>query len=655
MRKRSTFAASLATAGLLASAAPALAAELSALRGGDLRAFDSAAPATGLRVTTITGLNIGQRLIGIDARPASPRVLYGMSSDGQLYAVNAITGGTTAIGLRQQGFNTGQIGFDFNPSVDRIRLVTDGQQNFRLNPDTGALAAVDGLLAYAPGDPNFGRDRVIVGAAYTNNVPGGTPTTLYVVDAGNDVLATQGSVNGAPTSPNGGQLFTVGSLGLDTSGAVGFDISRTGEVVASFTNPTSGVTSLYSVNLGTGSATLIGALPDNATYTGLAFTQPSIESLGQTPNSAAIGRLLDRYPGGLPSPELLQFFNAFDRLPSDDDRSAVLASLSPGAFSLLPDLVFQAGELQDVTVRRYLRDVRGGGTDSGGETATIGSDSQIGLFLVGNGRTGSFDGDVDRPRVNYGSTGVVGGADYRFGPTSLIGVFGGYDWGLARLNANSRNSDIETWFAGGYVSLGVGPLYIDAYGSYGQSEFDLRRTIAIGDAFVFGFEAETSSKQYQGGATVGLSFEFAGIEAEPYGGARYINTDIDDFSEGSSLVALTVLGDEVESIQSILGLRLGADIKLGGASLRPSLRGEWRHEFENKDERDLVASFGGTSSGIGEPFAFTTTPLAEDFAAVGAGFTISGDSPISVVVDYSGQIASDRSIHGITGGVRVTF
>ena len=37
-------------------------------------------------------------------------------------------------------------GFDFNPTVDRIRVVSDTGQNLRLNPDTGAVAAVDGAL-----------------------------------------------------------------------------------------------------------------------------------------------------------------------------------------------------------------------------------------------------------------------------------------------------------------------------------------------------------------------------------------------------------------------------------------------------------------------------------------------------------------------------
>jgi hypothetical protein len=36
-------------------------------------------------------------------------------------------------------------GFDFNPTVDRIRLVSDSGQNLRLNPNSGAGATTTTL------------------------------------------------------------------------------------------------------------------------------------------------------------------------------------------------------------------------------------------------------------------------------------------------------------------------------------------------------------------------------------------------------------------------------------------------------------------------------------------------------------------------------
>ena len=42
-------------------------------------------------------------------------------------------------------------------------------------------------------------------------------------------------------------------------------------------------------------------------------------------------------------------------------------------------------------------------------------------------------------------------------------------------------------------------------------------------------------------------------------------------------------------------------------------------------------------------------------ATVGAGFTVAGTGPLSVVFDYNGNIGGDKDIHGISGGLRLTF
>ena len=128
--------------------------------------------------------------------------------------------------------NGGAFGFDFNPTVDRIRVTSDAVENLRLNPDTGTVT-VDVNLN--PGNPN------VVGSAYTNNFAGATTTTLYDIDSNLDILAIQ-------NPPNNGTLNTVGSLGLNTSDLVGFDISQQNPTAyASLT--VGGISAFYTINL----------------------------------------------------------------------------------------------------------------------------------------------------------------------------------------------------------------------------------------------------------------------------------------------------------------------------------------------------------------------------------------------------------------------
>jgi hypothetical protein len=211
---------------------------------------------------TLTGLVPGERMVGIDFRPATGR-LYGVGSTSQLYVINHYTGAAERVGAPfAPALNGTEFGVDFNPTVDRIRVVSDADQNLRVNPDTGAVAAVDLTLNYAPTDLNVGIHPNVVAAAYTNNDTNpATGTTLYDIDSNLDVLATQ-------NPPNNGVLNTIGPLGVDAGAVVGFDILTT----TSAGGPPSNValaalqplgsfgTRLFSVNLTTGRVRDQGAI-----------------------------------------------------------------------------------------------------------------------------------------------------------------------------------------------------------------------------------------------------------------------------------------------------------------------------------------------------------------------------------------------------------
>lgn len=220
----------------------------------------------------IPGLQAGEFLVAIDFRPVATNsaaaafngVLYGLSGSNRLYTINTTSGAATQVGSTGAfALNGNAFGIDFNPVPDRLRVVSELEQNIRLNPNDGTLTATDTDLAYASGDPNVGINPNVVGAAYTNNFGGATATTLYGIDSGRDVVVRQGGVNGIP-SPNGGQLTTVGALGANTFDEVGFDISGlSGVAYASLTTrlgPLDTSSDLYTINLNTGAATLVGSI-----------------------------------------------------------------------------------------------------------------------------------------------------------------------------------------------------------------------------------------------------------------------------------------------------------------------------------------------------------------------------------------------------------
>lgn len=227
---------------------------------GGLFSFNLSSPGS---VTSIG--NLGFTPAAIDFRPGTS-TLYAVSIDagtgqGSLFTVNTTSGAATLVG---SGFNAagligaGPIGFDFNPTTLqtdgslRIRLVDGDGSNFRLNSDTGGIGVTDTAINGVEG-------AVIAGSAYTNSdlavMAGAGTTALYYIDSASDALLLS-------SNPNGGVVGKVGDgLGVAIGEKIGFDIySGASAEIGYILDPTCNAATLYSVDLGTGVATLIGSV-----------------------------------------------------------------------------------------------------------------------------------------------------------------------------------------------------------------------------------------------------------------------------------------------------------------------------------------------------------------------------------------------------------
>jgi len=221
-------------------------------------------PSVALSSVSISGLQAGEILVGIDERPATGE-LYGIGSSNRVYRLNVDTGAATAVGAAPFATALSGIhfGMDFNPTVDRIRLVSRDGQNLRIHPDTGAVASVDMPLKYSTttGDVNQTKQAMVVAAGYTNNFAGATTTVLYDLDLGTpDTFAAGFLVKQIP--PNDGILNTVGSVGIAFARSAALDIAADNTAYASLDdrNDTFGAM-LYTMDLATGTPTLRGAFP----------------------------------------------------------------------------------------------------------------------------------------------------------------------------------------------------------------------------------------------------------------------------------------------------------------------------------------------------------------------------------------------------------
>ena len=242
--------------------------------GGAIFSFNSASPNTISGLALVTGIG-SDTLVDIDFYPVNG-ALFGFAASGNLYRIDPFTGAAVLDVTPSTSMGTVQHA-DFNPMADRARILSAGNANFRITPSTQTAGpsampgqvTPDGNFAFASGSgtgtPN------LFGAAYSNNFDGTSLTSLYTIDANFLYLNSGG--------PQFSTLNRVGALGLTLGGFNGFDISQSSGLAFLTDND-----NLYTVDLSTGAATLVGTIggalgADTISIASQAVPEPSTYAL----------------------------------------------------------------------------------------------------------------------------------------------------------------------------------------------------------------------------------------------------------------------------------------------------------------------------------------------------------------------------------------
>jgi hypothetical protein len=398
-----------------------------ALSNNSLIVFDTANPAAAAAPVAVTGINAGDNLVAIDFRPQNG-FLYGIGFGSvaggvHLYSISYRTGQATQIGLPAT-FDTPIVGtnfgLDFNPTVDRVRVVTDAGQNFRLNPNTGEAVDGNGGVAGIQMDGAIsGATMTVDGTAYTNNQQNATVTTLYTLSAATDQLFIQNPPNnGTQTVPVN---VTANGAPLNFTAANGFDIPPGVNVAASnqvamgkgFAALTvGGVTRFYTIDLTSGAAISYGPIgAGTSPIQGLAVLADQVQVTGGRP---AIGLSAD-------GSQLLRFNTA----AAATVVTVPITGITPSELVVGIDWRPQTGQLFALGVNAaadtatvYILDPQTGVATAVGVPGSIAGVGDLPLAAAGYGV--DFNPTVDRIRVVTNT-----GLNFRVNPNT--GLLAGFD------------------------------------------------------------------------------------------------------------------------------------------------------------------------------------------------------------------------------------
>ena len=303
---------------------------------GRLISFNRDTPGTQVGAVTVIGLAPAETLLGIDIRPANG-VLHALGSNGGIYRIDPANGVATLVSTLRAAagddnpftaLSGTSFGVDFNPVVDRLRVVSNTGQNLRINVDTGD-AITDGTITPA--------SAAVSASSYTNAFSGTTSTRLFNLNLATNTLDLL-------NPPNDGTLVSGPPLGVAATAANGFDIdARTNTGYAALT--VGSTTALYRINLTatapTAAATLVGGIAGGEGIRGLALIQPgAMKVTGLTADNRLVG-FDARSPNTLTNNVAITGLNAGERILGIDVRPAdsQLWALSSTArlYTLNPD------------------------------------------------------------------------------------------------------------------------------------------------------------------------------------------------------------------------------------------------------------------------------------------------------------------------------
>lgn len=275
-------------------------------------------------------------------------------------------------------------------------------------------------------------------------------------------------------------------------------------------------------------------------------------------------------------------------------------------------------------------------------------DKQWSFWALGYGGTGQMLGDDIAAKYDYNMGGVVIGFDNKASSNFLLGMSTGYSLARATLKDLSDSARVASVHESVYGMWSPDPWYVNGIISYAFNRYNTSSDINFGNV------ARTANADYAGNALsawgeAGYLANIYGLQVIPMAGLRTSYLWVAGFTESDAgALDLNVEREEFSSVQSSLGFRVREEFHVGASStIVPEISARWLHEFADNSYR-LKASFNGYPASA---FSYDASQHNRDGALVGAGVAYNVRSDLSFSLNYTLNVSSDLTEHGLALGL----
>jgi uncharacterized protein with beta-barrel porin domain len=573
-----------------------------------------------------------------------------------------------------QGDNNDQTVFNDGPIAGLAgQAINLGGGNDQLTLDTGSF--INGTV-----DGGAGTDTVTLQGTgsmsyafqnFEHLIMNGTRWDLNTASSSfaNDVVINSGrlDVNGTLTSP----VITVNANGeLAGAGTVVGNVNSTGLIAAG--NPGDTTTSTLHI---TGNLTQTGGGfifkfdnagfdQVNATGTITLNNAPSVTFAAIPGATGATGVILHAGGGitgslgavgfvGNGAATLTQTANDI----SVNAQSLALQSVDGTAFAANAYAASETGvDMLDTVGEEQLA----GLDDCGSDRCAVPGPDRRHVWGKGFGRfakEGAADGNQG---FDYRIAGGGIGADFRVADGLRLGVAGLYGNTEETVDQHAADSDINTALAALYANYQHGRFFLTGAVTGGWQSFDLTRSVLNSTQGVDGRgnpititskdDVDGSTDGWLVGANLqtGMRFQFPNNwHLTPSLGASYQHQWINGYKEHGN-GAVSVASEQADALRLKAQLELAQDYQTNDAVITPHLRLGVRQQY----------NFGGAADGAfanGTDFSLELKDGSRTVGLAGVGVQVAFNNGLATYVDYDGALASGRTVHAVTGGLRYSW
>lgn len=459
-----------------------------------------------------------------------------------------------------------------------------------------------------------------------STAPGGSIGTLTV--AGNYSFTSGASLQQEVTANGSADLLKVGGA-ASIAGNTTLQVQATDPVssyarVTSYTIVTGagGVSGSFATVTSPASLTSIVSYAPDAVNLTLVRNDISLASLATTANQAAVGAALSATPGS-------SLYAAVAPM-NDAQLPAAFNSLSGEIHASLTDvLLYDGGWLADAVQSR--------------------GDAGEGVHLWGSGeyRRSDFAGTANTAAAGGDLLGTALGADVAAAEGVRFGAVMGFSHGTVRVDARASDARVNSLALGGYASIRMGALGIDATVTHAWNNIGTFREANAGGTLQ-AQSADYDATTINAFVEARYRFDLGGYSASPFISLNSARVQKDAFAETGGIAALSGGGTDQDVLFTSLGGRFDTSYDFAEGKLTPWISLGWEHAS------DTVSAAQGLAFSAGPAFRVRGAPIGRDAFEVqaGAGLALGG---IHLNLLYAGRNGGTSSENSVRLNLQTSF